>query len=437
MANSKKTDKKIRESFESTAPKAPQGIWDAMEGQLPEENALDQQLKDAFEKDFKAAPEQVWQGINRQLSIDRAWVGINRYLNWQIAYRWTARVAALILLLIGLQWWSGFNEESNPLIQIDLREESQESIRGKANTLSRRAASIQSSSPVNQEASTNSQGSANQRFVSISNAEENEVAEVSREDFYVLPLDSIEESRIQLYPREIKSINFNRPILGLFAFHSNPEEETKSEQKAIIRSNATWEVGFEYSFNQDFLSNNIYRESQDPRSLIRANSVYSHNYKAFLRYNPNQQWSFSLSYQPQRSFRLDYNTYREGQFVAEDMALEFHRIGLGLDHRIPLGSARSPWFLNLGLEPYYGLLSNAEYLGNDISSNYSDAWGMEMRIGQEWSSGSMILAYGLKTDFNFNNVFVGDARIPASFDRTLYRSWALFLSARYRIFKAR
>ncbi len=445
MAN-KDLDKEIRDSFESSAPKAPQDMWSALAGSLSaEEEMLDQKLKESFESEASAAPEAVWQGINRQLTIDKAWVGINRYLNRKAIYKWSARIAAILLLAFGAFWFSDSittSSESPNYIRLDLRDQaSSPKLKPEAQAGLKAVSPIEESSINAQSDNSSTEASGAEQAIasnSISNQAGAKVEEQHPNDVAsaaeMTNRSSISNLSEAVPPvlRNWHKLAFNLPSLNLNGSFS-PLPTFNKPKSPHRGKRSKWELGFEYSFNRDFLSNNVARESQDPRSLVNSNAVYSNNYKIVVHYRWHPQWTVKLGFQPQRNMVLNYNTYREGQYVEDELSLNFHRLGLGLEHHIKMGSSAGPWRLNLGVEPYYAYLAGANNLERNLSPFYRDSYGMQFRLGQEFMSRSFILSYGLETDFNLNNLYRGNGRIPADFDQTLYRSWGFYVGLRYRL----
>lgn len=451
MARDKDLDKEIRDSFESSAPKAPQDMWSALAGSLSaEEELLDQKLKESFESEASAAPEAVWQGINRQLTIDKAWVGINRYLNRKAIYKWSARIAAILLLAFGAFWFSDSianSSESPNYIRLDLRDQaSSPKLKPEAQAGQKAVSPIEEKKPrassINAQSDNSSTEASGADQViasnSISNQAESNVERNPTIDDASAPeitnrsaISNLSEAAPPAL-RNWHKLAFNLPSLNLNGSFS-PLPTFNKPKNPHRGKRSKWELGFEYSFNRDFLSNNVARESQDPRSLVKSNAVYSNNYKIVMHYRWHPQWTVKLGFQPQRNMVLNYNTYREGQYVEDELSLNFHRLGLGLEHHINMGSSTGPWRLNLGVEPYYAYLSGAHNLEKNLSPFYRDSYGMQFRLGQEFMSRSFILSYGLETDFNFNNLYRGNGRIPADFDQTLYRSWGFYVGLRYRL----
>lgn len=422
---------KIRASFEESAPKAPEGIWEALDGAMSSsDQQMDAQVKGAFAAEEAQAPEGVWAGINRQLTIDQAWVGINRYLNRRIAWMWTQRVAALALLTLaiyyGSEQWPNSTSPSN-YIDLDLRdlevpESPQAADEPKMLIQELEEEPAKSQESLSSKATGGGGGSINSADIysseypsqrTLSNEAKNPAEEI-------IPMGLNERSWNYL---ALVLPDLKRPYLNLDWQVSAPP---RMKRKSLWQQ---FSIGFEYSYNRDFLSNNIYRESQDPRSLVRSNPVYSNNYKLVLHYHLQERWSLKLGFQPQRAFRLDYNTFREGQYVREQMALHYSRIGLGLEHH---KSFNSPFGITLGVEPYYALLTAVE--GDLRWRDYDDAYGLQLRLGADWHTGPLVFSLGFESDFNFNNLYLGNARIPSEFDRTLYRSWGLYVGSRYRFF---
>lgn len=120
MADKDNIDKKIKEGFGDLKGKAPADLWSKLNDRL-DDDAVDSFVKKGFEHQNQRAPEQIWKEVNKQLTIDRAWKGVHRMLNWRTAWRRTRQVAALLLLLL-LIFWGGnslFNNDQEMAEHVD------------------------------------------------------------------------------------------------------------------------------------------------------------------------------------------------------------------------------------------------------------------------------------------------------------------------------
>ncbi|QNR24580.1 hypothetical protein [Croceimicrobium hydrocarbonivorans] len=441
MAKDPNIDRKIRESFESAEFKAPEGIWQALDQSMSAgESQMDQKVKDSFEAQNAAAPESVWEGINRQLTIDKAWKGIDSYLNRQRLYRVLGRVAAILLLLFSIGWWWSNTGPSKAIVDEPTPMHSEEQIQKSDQPQEMLAPSELSHSPINgnQEQPANAKepsfvlspisggnGSkgialhANQQIGANADAEQVLLTEQSSDD-------AISQAELEL--KDWFDLGLEMPSLVLMERDFEPKPQFRTHPKTRFKA---WQMGLRYSWQRDYLSNSLFRESLDPRSLVRSNAVYSSAISAELYYRLNPTWSVNLMWQQSRDWVFHYNTYEEGQYVDRKLELNYRRIGIGLNHHFRFGP-QSKWpVLSMGVQPYYGFLNQATEAGINQTGSYTDAWGMELRIGQEWKSGDLLLYYGLATDFSLNNLYKGTDRIPADFNRTLYRSWGLYIGTRY------
>lgn len=422
----KKWQDKVRESFQESAPKAPRDLWSGLEYSLDaQEDALDQKVKESFEDENFRAPETVWQGINRQLTIDKAWQGLNRYLNRRLYFYWFGRAAALILLLFGLYGLFNLSQQNSReanYIKVDLRH--LDEAQGQSPTYPSELKPPSQASAQAQDEAENNSGSHSAigsllppRLQELEFALQDTLSRAAIALIDTLPQEPFKPLASALKPGELKELYADyRPI---------------NWTKPKLRRRR-WAIGFEYSFNRDVISNNISRESKDPRSLVQSRAVYSNNYKLVLHYHMRPQWSLKFGFMPRRVFSQDFSTFREGQFVEDQLNLQYQRLGLGIEHHKPFGPLRGPWALNLGLEAYYANLHRAFNGRGDVSAQYANAWGLQLHLGPEWQHQQFIMGLGLQTDFNVNNLFQGSSKIPAAFDRTLYRSWSLYLSGRYQ-----
>lgn len=103
-------DQKLKDGYATLpAAKAPQALWSSILDELPQDPdaLLDQKLKESYDQQYLAAPQKVWQAVNRQLNIDKTWLRVEATLNGRA--RWAKRLlrslqalaaVALILLLL-------------------------------------------------------------------------------------------------------------------------------------------------------------------------------------------------------------------------------------------------------------------------------------------------------------------------------------------------
>lgn len=441
MAKDPNIDRKIRESFESAEFKAPEGIWQALDQSMSaDESQMDQKVKDSFEAQNTAAPESVWEGINRQLTIDKAWKGIDSYLNRQRLYRVLGRVAAVLLLLFSIGWWWSNTGASEAIVDEPAPINPKEQIQNSGHYQEELQQSDESPEPINtnQEQSFDTEepslfASPNSEGHSLKDIDLNphQQLEANADAKPILIADQSldrELSQAELELRDWFDLGLEMPSLVLKERDFEPKPQFRTHPKTRFKA---WQIGLRYSWQRDYLSNSLFRESLDPRSLVRSNAVYSSAISAELYYRLNPTWSVNLMWQQSRDWVFHYNTYEEGQYVDRKLELNYRRIGIGLNHHFRFGP-QSKWpVLSLGVQPYYGFLNKASEAGINQAGSYADAWGMELKIGQEWKSGDLVLYYGLATDFSLNNLYKGTDRIPADFNRTLYRSWGLYIGTRY------
>lgn len=437
MARINPLDDKIRASFESSEAKAPEGLWAAMDQRMSANEAdLDAQIKSSFDQESSSAPDSVWAGINRQLTIDAAWKGINAYLNRRAFYRWSARAALLLLFLFGAYLGgqillepasetTNLQEQLPVLPQIEQPKKSKllPSEEGKT----KQAGSLTPSAP--------------EQAISLAEpmlAAASPIAQASSPSEIIGPyktaIDSISamdtsERELGLSPRDWHAFAFHLGLPNLRKPNVELSAPIAPKPKSKFKA---WEIGLIYAYHRDFLSNNYYRESVDPRSLVTSNAVYSHNVSLDFRYRLHPRWALQMEWMPKRNLVLNYGIYSEGRFREESLSLSFSRIGLGFEHHFPLAINRQAFHIVMGAQANYSMLLDANLSGADQKDRYRNSLGMQFHLGQDWRSGPMVLSYGLRTDFNFNNLYRGDAIIPAAFDRTWYRSWGLYLGTRYR-----
>jgi len=421
-------DDKIREGFAEETGKAPAGLWDSLAENLSAgDQALDREIKDSFQHDSSEAPDAVWAGINRQLTIDKAWQGINSYLKARQYLRWTARFAALLLIFLGigaiLQIANGADPSPEP-VKVDLRDIPA----GEGNTNLPAVVLDEETPPMmrsNEDRSSESPAN-NLNETTPATPRETGVDELYDE---TLASNTWVLNDTAPHPKDWLLLPWGPNLPELRNINREPEIHLPKGKRARFKH---WDLGIIYSYQRDFLSNNAYRESLDQRSLISSSPVYSSNWAMELRYFIKPQWSLKIQTQFSDDVGLVYHEYAEGRYGRRELNLNYSRLGIGFDHHLPLSLGKQPFNLVLGAQSYYARLNVATLNEVDLSNTYQDAFGLQLHLGQEWHSGSMILSYGLLTDFNFNNLYRGSSNIPAAFDRTIYRSWGAYIGARYR-----
>jgi hypothetical protein len=100
MDNSDHIERKIKEGFEGANHKAPEGLWSAInDGLGAKTSIIDEKIKSSFEHNDQRAPNTIWIKIDKQLTIDKGWRKVYAYLRLQTYYKWTKRVAALLVFL--------------------------------------------------------------------------------------------------------------------------------------------------------------------------------------------------------------------------------------------------------------------------------------------------------------------------------------------------
>lgn len=433
MDRNKDIDAKIRESFEAAEHKAPDGLWAAMDQKLDSDALnLDKQVKHSFEAIEENAPDAIWAGINRQLTIDTAWKGINAYLNRRLFYLWSTRIAALLLLSFGIGYWV-WNQAPK---QEETRFETAPVDKGQISTAPKLApltsVDATSAEKTSIPKTTAPQKTVNEKQSTLKAAVELPKQAANAPQGKLSLVDSIpnlkeadwrlETKSWQLFDRQALNHRLRKPLFTAIS-------RRKAQRKTTFKH---WELGLLYSYNRDFLSNSIYRESLDPRSLIASSAVYSHNVSLDLKYRFNPRWLLRFQWQPSRDLHLRYNTYAEGQYIGKELQLNFSQYGLGFEHHLPMAIGRQRFNMVLGAQATYGQFNRAQNFSGRIDERYQDAYGLQFNLGQDWHSGPLVLSYGLRTDFNFNNLYRGHGAIPAAFDRTWYRSWGLYIGSYYR-----
>jgi hypothetical protein len=463
MAKEDKLNAKIKESFEEAPKKAPANIWAALDQSLAETGPtdLDSKVRESFEHQEEKAPIGIWGGINKQLTIDSAWTGVNRYLRNRVIWLWTQRVAlVLFFLLIGSYWiWTPQELIESQAIKHEFPRFKKEGFKPpitksediiNAKSLGTIAVdddptSTKKISPSNDDniaiADSNSniildkdikeagsevsaleglslrfETEANRRPVRGAETEIGDIAFFIKDSIMERPWKNFQLSRFPIsdLTTALNSRDFSPTIKGVHNFRS-------------------WEIGLKYSYLRNYLDNNIYRESIDPRSLIKSNRVEQNQISLAVNYRLNSRWSLQTTWQPNQRISLNYNSYEEGQFIRNTLNLDYQMFTLGSQYNWVFNPYSSDHHITLGADLVYGVLKSASMGQIDLSASYTNFMGSQLRLGQEWHYNNLVFAYGLQGQFSVNNLFTGNARISRAFDRTNSRSYGLYLGLRYQL----
>lgn len=449
MDNDRHMDRQIRESFESRAPKAPEGVWQNLSQELDNEH-LDQKLRESFTAKKDHAPESVWSAVERQLEIDRGWGGVRRFLQQRSLFRqvrkWSA--AAMVLLLLSALWW---NRENWFLSTDQVR--STETF--KSNNSIAPSSAQEGKGPVDQEFRQESQAPSLNPVKSGSQAP---VLEVKTDKLVQRPSNTLNTNR-NSQEAAIPKANFPEayriqeqvglPQLALKKLNWDllaqiPPYLALNEPGTLLpqagRSNGQrqgwhYALGLQLRFHRSWLANNDYRRGQNRESLIQLQSSYTtaYNLQHFLHWGNRHFLVVDNVFQT--AHQQNFQTYEEGYFQNKTTRLNYWQIGLNYGYRLPLDRQGPSGYLSLQTGAFYGQLKEAYQAGRsgtqNLSSLYGADYGLQFSLGHELKSQGLIFAYGLQGQMGINNLYLGVGKSDPLFDLTQTRQWGFYLSLRY------
>lgn len=437
-------DRIIREGFQSGAPKAPAGLWERLSEDL-DQHQLDQKLREAYQDEAPKAPEALWSNIDRQLNIDRVWLGIKKALDRQLLLRWSA--VAAVLMLLALWLWPNFNAQ-DPTLRLsppqstvpadkepDIAKPEQRP-EFMQNASSQNESSEEESSALNQEqqadpanlktGSDAPPAKVNSLITSISDRlplalpvleDTNHLAQ-----FRFLPMPTLRAWQRFRWEDE------QGPFLD-FHPHYDKIPSKRSESKP-------WQFGLRLMYERVQIDNNIHRQSLDPNSLVAEDQRAVLNYELFTRWSISDRQRLELSYAFNEGLSQQYARYGEGKLLQEELTLSFNRFAMLYAYQIPLKKSPGASRLEIAGGPFAAFLSKANLnspLGRaDLSAEYGNNYGLQFRIGQEVSAADLVLSYGLQGRFGLTNLYRGTANIPAIFDHTRSTNLGLYLGVGYK-----
>jgi hypothetical protein len=494
MDNSDHSARKIIAGFETIEFKAPKGVWSEIIDNLEDGfDVIDEKVKDCFENTNKPAPKGIWEGIDKQLTIDKGWVKVYKYLQLQTFYKWTRRAAALLLLVvivfIGLN--NSFNKNHyTKLSHNDQEFEKNAQQNGAVKNNSTNAKSTEDyekhypfgkdtsttnftaqsnliiqSSDKEYSTSISSNPDAN-LFNSLLNMEKNEItllnADQNMIDFQLNQnkenqggsLDVNSKHRIDGIsltenitppPSAIDSISNSKNNSDSLIHRSSSIASTdhsisqtnNSENKEIKINKdlkeTKFELGVTTAINSTAIINNATINSYRETSLVDFIPAFGSNIGLQFVYHIREKHSL-VSNLTNSSVKQAYNTFSKGRFNNEEINLNFIRIQSLYQYSYKrLENQKTALSIKAG--PFFGFVTKSERTINDIpeSVNYNNFdIGITLQIGQSIALRKFVLDYGLNIDRGLTNMNKEIYGVTASFDKTTHFGTGAYFSLRYK-----
>ncbi len=177
------------------------------------------------------------------------------------------------------------------------------------------------------------------------------------------------------------------------------------------------------------------------KSLAQTNLHFGNAYGISAGYYITPKWSTEINWYVNSQQGQTYHVYNEGQYVQEQIKLDFTAFNLSIKQN---SSSR---FLRKNVRTSHGVIAgiNLAYLkkgddGSDSGSdeNYSDYSDFDygLRLGYEYNfliSGHVLFSPAIMGDFGIKNIYRGNASMPGSFNQTRSASFGLSLGIKYLI----
>lgn len=471
--------------------RAPAGIWERIEQALDGDEQLDAVLRQGFaeRQSGVSAPERIWHALSKQLTIDKAWVGVRTELDsmhhlYRLRSRLTGGGLAAVLAL--LLWWKGcqtptvgtpsvqnltnaeqehvaehkttndtsvlslveifknshlpINSTFTPQPNIEERSQSGNSTlqngpypRPKKNG----ASGIKNAQgkSVKRSARTNAQGYShdkqmvlNRQVPSVQNrAEEATESVQSHTDTTLMEGVRIAALRAELLPA---SKDEYVPEPGAL----------EQWRKAATKGRGRWEVGLSYELGTQVLVNAETRASLRTTSLSKTRFMPAQNMGFVAQYHAAPRHSVQLGLMPRAEVRQRYYNYTsEGKYVEKRVRMDY--LKLAVSYQLSLGKrpAQGGVFIRTGI--YVSHLLQRQELYNHQTSNWTldntklyNRWdaGARLGLGYSRSWGAWSLDLGLQAEAGFSNIFAGNDKIPAYFYQTHLIGLSGFAQVKYR-----
>ena len=497
MDNSDHIARKIKEGFESMDLKAPESFWSEINKKLDNQvNTIDEKVKSSFENTNEQAPKGIWLGIDKQLTIDKGWKKIYKYLQLQTFYKWTKRAAALLFLLffvvIGLK--NSFYKNDKAKLSHSNREFSQKekqdgTLKNKDNATKTKSteenkksyttlntipsAVLLSESDINVQSSvkdrstpSNSTNFDNNLYNDLSitdgkvenslsinkNAKNSEAIQYNENDVISLEINSKDGVAENSLSDNITTTISVSDSLSNFAYNNDslmnadlPIDSThnipvqhnnieiyENKQNTDVKK-TKFELGITTAINSTVIPNNTTTNSFNETSLVAFVPSFGSNIGLQFVYHIHEKHSL-VGNLTHSSVSQAYNKFSNGRYNEEKINVSFIRLQ-------PLYQFSYKRFdtsktaINIKAGPTVGFITKNKRSINDISEsmNYNNFdFGLTLQVGQSVDLNKLVLDYGLNLDKGLSNLNKGTSELPASFNKTSHLGVGAYISLRYK-----
>ncbi|MBL4658391.1 MAG: hypothetical protein JKX73_10345, partial [Flavobacteriales bacterium] len=172
-------------------------------------------------------------------------------------------------------------------------------------------------------------------------------------------------------------------------------------------------------------------------SLIRTTPTYAASYGLVANYDFNYKNALSTEFYINAKAEQDYGVYIEGLYFDKSIELNYSKVTLLYQRNILQFSKVIPSRYTVKAGGYWGFLKTKRKYYNDkivsSSESYTDMdYGVKLAIGQEKELSSIVLGYGLNSEYGFKNIFAGNDRVPADFNETHTFNVGGYINLKYK-----
>jgi hypothetical protein len=496
MDNSDQISKKIKEGFERIESNAPDGIWSAINKNLDDQfDPIDEKVKSGFEQINQAAPKGIWEGIEKQLTIDKGWKKVYKYLRLQTFFKWARRTAAFLLLLIfvaiGFQYSLNKNEklkenyaelsqkekenktlekgEDAPKItsakentstdtkskdisvvnlhhKVDAKHQHTEyssSTTEKSiipdvqfpKTLStvNKHESVFMHTPVSAVAEHSNQNIVNQR-VSMNGYIDDFVLDNNLNDKRNTTTTAALNDSLAGHANKLDSLLITNAIADLTPATSKQQDHNypSEEDEKIAIKQPKFELGITTALNFTTVLNNTTRNSFDETSLVTFVPSFGTNLGVQFIYHLSEKHSL-VGNLSHLTVNQAYRIFSNGQLNEEEINLGFICFQPLYQYSYKrLETQRTA--LNIKAGPLLGVATKRKMSINDMTQSITYTnfdFGLTLQLGQSMSFQKLVIDYGLNFDSGLKNLNKGMNNLPASFDKTTHIDLGAYVSFRY------
>jgi hypothetical protein len=487
MPNSHKNiEHKIKDSFNSMNHKAPDGLWDniseGLEGSSVD-NPIDSKIKNSFESKTHKAPEHIYKNIEKQLVIDSVWQSINKILNTDLFYLWLKRIGfAVVPLLLLLFTFKHFYQEKteavlNPIIlaenpeqedhikpeqekeQAALLEDDNQSqsvsenkgVKSLKPTTQAKIVAPKESQVKYQKSTKLITNNSNKRMVSEIDVNDNFEADkqLKRSTFNLNKSSitnsprAIEKSSIALMtPRCLYSLPLNVAYQEIDFSKLNISNGLLTElesSNAKPKRKLNYSIGLQVSYNQSYINNSSYRQSQEATSLKAAENAYSPSVGLVGTIDFNKKNALFTEIYLLNNYKQSLYGYDNGRYYHDETYLDYGSIAFLYQRKLPIILFDKARLFNIKLGPYYAHLFKAKQFRNKVEHKlikdayHNNDYGLRLMLGHEINANKLGIDYGFNASYGLRNTFKGNDRMPSYLDKTHNYYIGLYLNIRYRL----